>query len=120
MTITSLQSIAGFLLILRYVHAQMTLSSIPTSACKGQGLAGTATFASSTSLPTGAQRIPAGDFWNQVGAEWVFDTDTDGILFSDLAANNGPDTPDIDKSAVHLDDSSTKWTFSAASGVSEL
>ena len=49
----------------------------------------------------------------------MFDTDTNGVLFSDLAANNGPDTPAIDKSAVHLDDSSTKWTFSAASGVCE-
>ncbi len=49
----------------------------------------------------------------------MFDTDTKGILFSDLAANNGPDTPAIDKSAVSLDDSSTKWTFSAASGVCE-
>ena len=119
MRITSLQILGGFVLLLRYSQAQITLAPIPTSACAGQGLAGSATFASSTSLPTGAQRIPAGDFWNQVGAEWVFDTDTSGVLFSDLAAYNGPDTPDIDKSAVHLDDSSTKWTFSAASGVSE-
>ena len=50
----------------------------------------------------------------------MFDTDTSGILFSDLAANNGPDTPAIDKSAVSLDDSKTKWTFSAASGVCKL
>ena len=117
MKIACLQTLVGFLFVLRYSQAQINLAPIPTSACAGKGLSGSATFATSTSLPTGAQRIPAGDFWNQVGAEWVFDTDTSGILFSDLAANNGPDTPAIDKSAVHLDDSSTKWTFSAASGV---
>ncbi len=116
----SLETIGVFLLVLRgYAQAQITLAPIPTDACAGKGLSGSATFASSTSLATGAQRIPAGDFWNQVGAEWVFDTDTKGILFSDLAANIGPDTPAIDKSAVSLDDSSTKWTFSAASGVCE-
>lgn len=112
------QTLGGFLLVLRgYAEAQITLAPIPTSACVGQGLSGSATFASSVSLATGAQRIPAGDFWNQVGAEWVFDTDTSGVLFSDLAANDGPDTPAIDSKAVSLDDSSTKWTFSAASGV---
>lgn len=100
-------------------QAQITLDPIPTSACVGQGLSGSATFASFTSLATGEQRIPAGDFWNQVGAEWVFDTDTQGVLFSNLAAGGGPDTPAIDKSAVSLDDSKTKWTFSAASGVCE-
>ncbi|KAF6229438.1 hypothetical protein HO133_007554 [Letharia lupina] len=115
------QTLGGFLLVLRgYAEAQITLAPIPTSACVGQGLSGSATFASSISLATGAQRIPAGDFWNQVGAEWVFDTDTSGVLFSDLAANDGPDTPAIDSKAVSLDDSSTKWTFSAASGVSEV
>lgn len=120
MRIPSLEALGGALLVLRcWVQAQITLAPIPTDACAGNGLSGSATFASSTSLATGAQRIPAGDFWNQVGAEWVFDTDTSGVLFSDLAANNGPDTPAIDKSAVKLDDSSTKWTFSAASGVCE-
>lgn len=115
-----LGKLGGFLLVLRfYTQAQITLNPIPTDFCAGQGLSGSATLASSTSLATGAQRIPAGDFWNQVGAEWVFDTDTSGIVFSDLTAEDGPDTPDIDKSAVKLDDSSTKWTFSAASGVCE-
>ena len=109
--------LGGFVFILPYSRAQITINPIPTSACAGQGLSGSATFASSTSLATGSQRIPAGDFWDQVGAEWVFDTDTSGVLFSDVAANNGPDTPAIDSSAVHLDDSKTKWTFSAASGV---
>ena len=116
----SLQTLSGFFIILRgYARAQITLEPIPTSDCAGQGLSGSATFASSTSLATGAQRIPAGDFWNQVGAEWVFDTDTSGILFSDLVAELGPDTPAIDSKALSLDDSSTKWTFSAASGVCE-
>ena len=120
MRTSPLKTLGGFVLVLRgYAQAQITLAPIPTDACAGQGLSGSATFASSTSLTTGAQRIPAGDFWNQVGAEWVFDTDTSGVLFSDLVANNGPDTPAIDKSAVSLDDSSTRWTFSAASGVCE-
>ncbi|KAL9063802.1 MAG: hypothetical protein Q9161_009263 [Pseudevernia consocians] len=118
MRTSPLKTLGGFVLVLRgYAQAQITLAPIPTDACAGKGLSGSATFASSTSLATGAQRIPAGDFWNQVGAEWVFDTDTSGVLFSDLAANNGPDTPAIDKNAVSLDDSSTRWTFSAASGV---
>lgn len=120
MRISPFQSLGGFLLILPYSHAQININPIPTDACAGQGLSGSATFASSTSLATGSQRIPAGDFWNQEGAEWVFDTDTSGIFFSDVAANNGPETPAIDKSAVHLDDSKTKWTFSAASGVTEV
>ena len=116
----SLETFCGILLVLRgCVQAQITLAPIPTSACAGQGLSGSATFASSTSLATGAQRIPAGDFWNQVGAEWVFDTDTSGIQFSDLAAENGPDTSEQDAKAVSLDDSKTKWTLSLASGVSE-
>ena len=116
----SLETLGSFLVVLRgYAQAQITLPPIPTDACGGKGLSGTATFTSSTSLPTGAQQIPAGGFWKQVGAEWVFDTDTQGIFFSDLEANGGPDTPAIDSSAVSLDDSSTKWTFSAASGVCE-
>lgn len=120
MMTTSLQTLSGFLIVFRgYAQAQITLAPIPTSACAGQGLSGSATFASSTSLATGEQRIPAGDFWIQVGAEWVFDTDTSGIIFSDLADGDGPDTPAIDSKAVSLDDSSTKWTFSAASGVCE-
>ena len=116
----SLETLCGILLVLRgCVQAQITLAPIPTSACAGQGLSGSATFASSTSLATGAQRIPAGDFWNQIGAQWVFDTDTSGVQFSDLAAYNGPDTPAIDSKAVSLDDSKTKWTLSLASGVCE-
>ena len=114
-----LQPLVNVLLFIHYSQAQITLKPIPTDACAGKVLSGSATFASSTSLTTGAQRIPAGNFCSQVGAEWVFDTDTNGVLFSDLAANSGPDTPAIDKSAVHLDDSKTKWTFSAASGVCE-
>ncbi|CAF9943212.1 MAG: hypothetical protein ALECFALPRED_010844, partial [Alectoria fallacina] len=115
----SLEALSGFSFVLRvYTEAQITLAPIPTSACAGKGLSCSATFASSTSHATGAQRIPTGDFWNQVGAEWLFDTDTSGVLFSDLAANDGADTFVIHSKNVSLDDSKTKWTFSAASGVS--
>lgn len=116
----SLEALSGFSFVLRvYTEAQITLAPIPTSACAGKGLSCSATFASSTSHATGAQRIPTGDFWNQVGAEWLFDTDTSGVLFSDLAANDGADTFVIHSKNVSLDDSKTKWTFSAASGVCE-
>ena len=57
--------------------------------------------------------IPAGDFWNQTGAVWTFSTDSQGILFSDLGFEVGPDgVGAAHSSAIELGSSPKTWTLS--------
>ena len=109
-----LRNLSPFVLLLSSVNAQI---SIPTlTGCVGNP-AGTATFSTSLSLATGSERIPAGDFWNQLGAVWVFSTDTEGIDFSQPgipgygAAFGGGGPPAAAESALVLDPSKTAWTL---------
>ena len=107
--------------LLSFLHialAQITVNLIPedASACPN-GPSGTATFSTVQGYPTGSQEIPAGDFWNQAGAVWTFETDSQGILFGDLGFGVGPDGAGAaDSSAIKLDPSSTAWTLSVPSG----
>ena len=82
LSVAALSSVA--LPLLSAVKAQITLSDVPQASCNGDVATGTATISTDYTLPTGSQRIPAGDFWDQMGAVWVFSTDTEGIQFSDL------------------------------------
>lgn len=62
-------------ILLSSARAQISLSDIPVASCVGNVISGTATFSTSMSLATGlSQNIPAGDFWTQIGAVWVFST----------------------------------------------
>ena len=117
-----IKSVIWTVLLLAYsANAQVDLEPIDTaSGCASKGLTGTVTYSTAISRATGAQRIPAGDFWEQQGAQWVFDTDTSGIEFSNLAipgvGSPADDTPQADKDAIKLDDSKTKWTLVVPSG----
>lgn len=87
--------------------AQINLVPIDTAlACSGKGLAASATFSTATSIETGSQRLPGGDFWTQQGAQWVLDTDTSGIQFSNPAipgaGAGSDDTPQINKDVISL------------------
>ena len=117
MCTSTLKTIASIgLSLATFSQAQVNLSPIDTATCAGQGSTGTATFSSDMTIATGSQRIPAGKFWTQEGAIWVFDTNTPGIQLSDLAIPGGgpsDDVPAIDTSALKLDDSKTKWTLAA-------
>lgn len=75
-------------------------------------------------IETGSQRIPAGDFWEQMGAVWVFSTDSEGIEFSGLGipgTGAQSDIPQMDIDALVLDDSKTAWTLNVptASGANQ-
>ena len=100
------------------VHAQITITDVPVDSCAGSPT-GTATFSTDLTIPTGSQRIPAGDFWEQQGAQWVFSTDTEGIQFSDLAIPGAGapsvDVPQENLDALKVDDSKTAWTLAAPS-----
>ena len=102
-------------LILTYcssVQAQIVLSGF---ACVGNAILGTATYTTDMVLPTGeSQRIPAGDFWDQSGAVWVFSTDTPGVIFgwAGIPGAGAEDIPQADINALKIDDSSTAWTLS--------
>lgn len=105
-------------LILTYcssVQAQIALSEIPLASCSGNALSGTATYTTDMTLPTDeSQRIPAGDFWDQEGAVWVFETDTPGIVFDGLGipGAGAEDIPQSDINALTIGESSTAWTLS--------
>ena len=102
-------------LILTYcssVQAQIVLS---TFACVGNAILETATYTTDMVLPTDeSQRIPAGDFWDQGGAVWVFSTDTPGVIFGALGipGAGAEDIPQADINALKIGDSSTAWTLS--------
>ena len=102
-------------LILTYcssVQAQIALSGF---ACAGNAILGTATYTTDMVLPTDeSQRIPAGDFWDQGGAVWVFSTDTPGVIFGALGipGAGAEDIPQADINALRIGDSSTAWTLS--------
>lgn len=101
---------------------QVTIGLIPQgpSQCPS-GSEGTATLSTVRTLPTGSQIIPAGDFWEQAGAVWTFETGNQGLLFSNLGFGVGPHgAGDIDSSAIKLDPSSTAWTLSVPSGASAV
>ena len=97
---------------------QIIITDVPLDSCAGSPT-GTATFSTDLTIPTGSQRIPAGDFWEQQGAQWVFSTDTEGIQFSDLAIPGAGapsvDVPQEDLDALKIDDSKTAWTLAAPS-----
>ena len=107
-------------LILTYctsVQAQITLSEVPLASCSGNVISGTATYTTDMTLPTDeSQRIPAGDFWDQESAVWVFSTDTPGIIFDGLgipgAGAGSEDIPQADINALKIGASSTAWTLS--------
>ena len=93
------------------VFAQITIASVPSSGCDGKPF-GSATYSTDLTLPTGSQRIVAGDFWQQAGAQWNFSTDTQGIEFSSLGIPGWgaePDIPQADHDALKIDDSKTVW-----------
>ena len=111
-----LRNLSPVFLLLSPANAQISLPTL--TGCVGNP-AGTATFSTSLSLVTGSERIPAGDFWNQLGAVWVFSTDTEGIDFSqpgipgyDGAGFGGGGPPAAAESALVLDPSKTAWTLS--------
>lgn len=103
------------LLLCSTVEAQITLPTL--TGCIGNPT-GTATFSTSTSIATGSESIPAGDFWNQLGAVWIFSTDTEGIEFTQPgipgygAGFGGGGPPAAAESALILDPSKTAWTLS--------
>ena len=107
-------------LILTYctsVQAQITLSEVPLASCSGNVISGTATYTTDMTLPTDeSQRIPAGDFWDQESAVWVFSTDTPGVIFEGLgipgAGAGSEDIPQADINALKIGASSTVWTLS--------
>lgn len=102
---------------LSLTRAQISLSDVPQDSCAGNVATGTATYSTDMTIPTGTQRIPAGDFWDQMGAVWVFSTDTEGVEFSDLgipgAGSPEADIPSFDLSALQLPPagSKTAWTL---------
>ena len=106
--------LSPFFILLSAVNAQVSLPTL--TGCVGNP-AGTATFSTSLSLSTGTERIPAGDFWNQLGAIWIFSTDTEGIDFSQPgipgygAGFGGGGPPAAAESALVLDPSKTAWTL---------
>ena len=104
---------ASILFVLQCTKAQINLAQIPTTAWAGQGIFGSATYSTVTTLATGSQVIPEGAYWDQEGSRWVFDTDTSDIYFGYLALGNGPDAPVDQESCLVLDDSQTKWTLVA-------
>ncbi|MCJ1272566.1 hypothetical protein MMC21_000352 [Puttea exsequens] len=71
-------------------------------------------------MPTGeTQRIPAGDYWNQSGAVWVFSTDTAGIQFGFAAIPGegapGASIPQAAADAIKIDSKDSAWTLSVPS-----
>lgn len=112
-----IEALGGFVLFfLSVVRAQIIISEVPQASCAGEVATGTATFSTEMTLPTGSQRIPAGSFWDQMGAIWVFSTDTDGITFSDLGIPGSgaqADIPPMDISALQepATGSKTAWTL---------
>lgn len=107
------------------VRSQITISDVPQASCAGNVATGTATFSTEMTLPTGSQRIPAGDFWDQMGAVWVLSTDTEGVEFSDLGipgAGAQADIPQMDISALQINTATrTAWTLAVptVSGANE-
>ena len=98
--------------------AQISISLIQedASACPS-GPVGSATYSTVQPYATGSQEIPAGEFWNQIGAVWTFSTDNDGVFFSDLGFAVGPDgAGPADSGAIKLGPSSKTWTLSVPSG----
>lgn len=116
MTLQSIRRISTLLTLLCFnVNAQITLPTI--TGCIGNP-AGTATYTTDLSIASGSERIVAGDFWNQLGAVWIFSTDTEGIEFSAPgipgygAGFGGGGPPAAAESAIALDSSKTAWTLS--------
>ena len=108
------------LLSFSFVKAQILLSDIPVASCAGNVLKGTATYSTNLLMPTGeTQRIPAGDYWNQSGAVWVFSTDTAGIQFGFAAIPGegapGASIPQAAADAIKIDSKDSAWTLSVPS-----
>ena len=125
MTFSSVSVLGCLFAGISAVKAQISLSDVPQASCAGNAATATATFSTSMTIETGSQRIPAGDFWEQMGAVWVFSTDSEGIEFSGLGipgAGAEPDIPQMDIDALVLDDSKTAWTLNVptASGANEF
>ena len=99
-------------LVPSFVQSQITIQSVPASECAGNPF-GTATFSTEVSLATGSQRIVAGDFWQQAGAQWNFSTKSNGIMFCGLGIPGWgaqPDIPKADHDALHIDDGN-QWSL---------
>ena len=71
-------------LLIAHTYAGVTLQQVPSSACTGNNAVGTATFTSSSTVPTGQILIGAGNYWSQTGAIWEISTDTKGFAFNGL------------------------------------
>ena len=113
----SISTSAFFLCLLALpatIRAQVSISSVANSGCVANAF-GTATYSTQLALPTGSQRVVAGSFWQQAGANWTFSTDTKGVIFSDLGIpglGTQPYIPQADHDALNLDGSKTKWSLS--------
>lgn len=96
-------------------QAPIPISDIPSSSCFGNP-AGTVTFASDITIPTGEVQIPASDIWNQTGAVWEFSPDSEGFVFEAPgipgygAGSGSGGVPDAAESAFKL--SNDKSTLS--------
>ena len=110
-----------FLLLLPNSRAQVQLPTLSLGDICTNGLAGGKSTTTTYAEATGGQRIPAGDYWNQIGAVWVLSTNNDDVFFYDLGFGVGPDgAPAADTSALSLNPSSKAWTLSIPSaGVCE-
>ena len=99
------------------VCAQVTIDVVSRTQLCSNGLSGiAATYSHVQAEPTGAQRIPPGDFWSESGAIWVFSTGDEDVYFSNLNFGVGPDGAGAaDSSAIKLGPSSKAWTLSVPS-----
>lgn len=103
------------LLLCSITKAQITLPTL--TGCIGNPT-GTATYSTEMTVETGTERIVAGDFWSQLGAVWVFSSDTEGVQFGQPgipgygAGFGGGGPPAAAQSALKLDPSKTAWTLS--------
>ena len=105
------------LLLSNYANAQVTINVVSRSDICTNGLSGIAgTYSTVQAHATGGQRIPAGDFWSEAGATWVFSTDDEDVFFSDVGFGVGPvGAGPADSSAVKLGPSSKAWTLDVPS-----
>lgn len=103
------------LLLCSTVKAQITLPSL--TGCVGNPT-GTATYSTQMTVETGTERIVAGDFWSQLGAVWVFSSDSEAAEFGQPgipgfgAGFGGGGPPAAAQGALKLDPSKTAWTLS--------
>ena len=78
---------------------EFTLGSVPTTGCVGNP-DGTASFTSTTSVPTGEVLIDGGVYWGQAGATWEWILDTPGLVWDGHGAGIPGYGADVDIPAV--------------------